>query len=112
MEFLVIYIREAHALEETMVAGTPGLPAVETPKSDAERLGVAQTCQAQFGLGEMKLLVDGVDDAVENVYWAHPDRLYLVGKDGRIAYHGLQGPNGLRPDELLEAIEDELEMMD
>jgi hypothetical protein len=112
VEFIVVYIREAHALEETMAAGNVGLPAVEAPTNDIERMGVAQQCHSQFDLGEMTLLVDGIDDAVEDAYYAHPDRLYLVGKDGSIAYHGLQGPNGMRPDELLEAIEDELELMD
>lgn len=108
----MVYIREAHALEETMASGTPGLPAVETPTSDGERMDVAQRCHAQYDLGGMLVLVDTIDDAVEKVYWAHPDRLYLVGKDGKIAYHGIQGPNGMRPEELLEAIEAELEWIE
>ena len=108
----MIYIREAHALEETMAAGTPGLPAVETPTSDNERMLVAKQCHSDYDLGGMRVLVDSIDDAVEGLYWAHPDRLYLVGKDGTIAYHGLQGPNGMRPDELEQAIEEELEWMD
>jgi len=109
---MVIYIREAHALEETMAAGTPGLPGVEAPKTDTERMQVAQTCQAHHDLGGMNVLVDSIDDAVEDLYYAHPDRLYLVGQDGFIAYHGLQGPNGMRPGELRDAIEEELERMD
>ena len=37
-------------------------------------------------------------------YAAHPDRLYLVGKDGKLAWVGEQGPRGFRPNELEAAI--------
>ncbi|MGK0204903.1 MAG: hypothetical protein ACI9S9_003989 [Planctomycetota bacterium] len=53
-------------------------------------------------------LLDGVDDAVGRAYMSHPDRLYLIGKDGLIAYAGDRGPVGFKPRELREAIEDEL----
>ena len=45
-----------------------------------------------------------IDDKVNNAYKGWPDRLYLVGKDGKIAYAGGQGPFGFHPDELAEAI--------
>jgi hypothetical protein len=34
-----------------------------------------------------------------------PERLYLVGRDGRIAYQGGMGPMFFRPAEWAEAIE-------
>ena len=34
-----------------------------------------------------------------------PDRLYLVGRDGRIAFQGGEGPFGFKPEELERAIE-------
>ena len=46
---------------------------------------------------------------MNKTYGAHPDRLYLVGRDGKIAYTGGRGPTGFRPDELEEAITAELE---
>jgi len=45
---------------------------------------------------------------VNKAYSAHPDRLYLVGKDGKIAYAGAPGPQGFNPDQLEEAIRAEL----
>ena len=36
------------------------------------------------------------------------DRLYLVGRDGRIAYRGGEGPFGFKPNELGAAIEHHL----
>ena len=84
---------------------------VEDPLTDAERRGVAM----QF-LADMKLqtpaLLDGVDDAVGKAYASHPDRLYLVGTDGRIAFAGERGPFGFKPTLLREAIEDELLRID
>jgi hypothetical protein len=39
---------------------------------------------------------------------AERDRLYLVGRDGRIAFQGGEGPFGFKPEELGAAIEVEL----
>ena len=53
-------------------------------------------------------LLDDVDDAVALAYGGWPDRLYLVGRDGRVAFQGGRGPDGFRPEELEAAIEAEL----
>ena len=56
----------------------------------------------------MPLLVDTIDNRVERAYSGFPDRLYLIGRDGRIAFQGGPGPFGFKPDELERAIEHEL----
>jgi len=53
---------------------------------------------------EIPALVDEMDDAVAAAYAAMPERLYLVGRDGRIAYQGGMGPMFFRPGEWEEAI--------
>jgi Iodothyronine deiodinase len=53
----------------------------------------------------MPALLDQVDDAVSKAYASFPDRLYLIGKDGKIAYAGARGPLGFKPAELEKAIE-------
>ncbi len=45
-----------------------------------------------------------MDNTTDLAYSALPDRLYLVGTDGRIAYKSAPGPMGFRPDELEAAI--------
>lgn len=45
-----------------------------------------------------------MQDTANTAYGAWPDRLYLVGRDGRIAYKGGRGPSGFRPEALEEAL--------
>jgi type I thyroxine 5'-deiodinase len=53
-------------------------------------------------------LIDNMDNAVELDYAGFPDRLYVVGRDGRIAWKSRPGPRGFRPVELEAAIEKEV----
>ena len=108
VEFYVVYIREAHAIDSSSPLGGGGMPIFEDPVSLEERRGVAQVCMTKLALEEMPALVDGIDDAVNLAYAAHPDRIYLVGRDGRIAYHGFEGPMGFDVDALEAAIRAEL----
>ena len=66
---------------------------------------MAEECEAAMAYG-IKTYVDEMDDAVMTAYVAWPERLYLVGKDGRIVYAGERGPWGFKPGELGEAIEE------
>jgi len=52
----------------------------------------------------MPVLLDALDNRVARAYGGWPDRLYLVGKDGRIAWQGEPGPFGFKPEELESAI--------
>ena len=81
---------------------------VEDPIALAERQSLAVTCTEFMELG-MDGLVDTMDDVVNLTYGGWPNRLYLVGKDGKIAYAGGQGPFDYKTDELKVAIEEELE---
>lgn len=49
-------------------------------------------------------------EALPSLICAFPDRdrLYLVGRDGRLTYAGGRGPMGFEPDELEAAIRVEL----
>lgn len=102
--FLVVYIREAHpedgwVLPENRRSGV----AINDPTTATERAEVAATCATRLEL-RMPMVIDGPDNAVGSAYGGWPDRLYLVDRDGRIAYQGGDGPFGFRPDELEQAI--------
>jgi type I thyroxine 5'-deiodinase len=81
---------------------------IEDPIDATERAHVASQCVADLNL-PMPAVVDGIDDKVNQAYGGWPDRLYLVGKDGTIAYAGGRGPFFFSPDELESAIRAELD---
>jgi len=66
-------------------------------RSLEERFEVGQACMTKLAL-ELPALVDEMDDGVSTAYAAMPERLYLVGADGRIAYKGEMGPLGFDPE--------------
>jgi hypothetical protein len=105
VEFVVVYIREAHPEEGWILPENrrSGI-AVHEPTTDEERRLVASTCATDLKIA-MLTVVDGVDNAVASAYGGWPDRLYLIGSDGRIAYQGGEGPFGFKPAELGLAIE-------
>ena len=111
VEFVVVYIREAHALDGASPRGVGGdQPIVEEPLTFEERLGVAQRCDARLDLSAFTVVIDDIKDTTSAAYAAHPDRLYLVGKEGRIAFAGGPGPREFSAPELEDAIRGELGM--
>ena len=100
MAFFFVYVREAHAIDSAL-PGADGL--VEDPITDAERLAVAGACRDRLDL-PMPTLVDGVDDAVCKAYGGWPDRLYVIGRDGKVAFAGAEGPFGFDVDAWSKAI--------
>ncbi len=52
----------------------------------------------------MPLLVDDLDDRVGHAYSGMPDRMYLIDREGRVAYKGGRGPFGFKPGELEHSI--------
>jgi Iodothyronine deiodinase len=101
VEFLAVYVREAHpedgwVLAENRRAGV----AVRDPRSTEERIACATRVELRI-----PFVVDGIDDEVARRYGGWPERLYLIGVDGRIAYQGGPGPDGFVVAELEEAIE-------
>ncbi|MBY0230975.1 MAG: deiodinase family protein, partial [Gemmataceae bacterium] len=102
--FLGVYIREAHASDGwwPIIDKKAGVD-VKQPRSTDERCAVAATCSTALKM-TMPLLVDKIDDAVGLAYSGMPDRLYVIGKDGRVAYKGGRGPFGFRPAEMEQVL--------
>ncbi len=100
----MVYIREAHALDSRSPM-TFGL--VEDPIKIDERQDLTSKCMLHMKL-DMDAVVDTMDDHANAAYGGWPTRLYLVGKDGKIAYAGGRGPFLYSPDEIEAAIKQEL----
>jgi len=102
--FFVVYIYEAHARDAWQVgANRRDQVLIETPKSFDERLEVATSCVRKLGI-EFPALVDDIRNSTEAAYTGWPDRLYLIDREGRVAYKSGPGPWGFRPRELESAL--------
>ena len=98
----MIYIHEAHAADEWQVAqNTKEGIAVNAAVTEDEKHENASACVRKLDL-KMPALIDGLDNKVQFAYTSWPDRLCLIGRDGKIAFKGPRGPGGFRPP-LLEA---------
>src|SRR5262245_14073589 len=95
-EFLTVYVREAHPVDEGQHATPTNEKAgilIKQPTTLAERNAVAERCCAALHLST-PLVVDTIDNHVAHAYLATPDRLYIIDREGRIAYRGGPGPFG------------------
>ena len=121
VQFLSIYIREAHPLDGWRLGEGAAGRLMETigfkrtidandPKTIEERRSLADRCQVDLKY-EIPTYVDEMDDAVSKAYAAKPTRLYLIGIDGRVVYAGGLGPFGFKPEELERATQDYLARM-
>lgn len=108
VQFYVVYIREAHPDDGWRVPENLRQNIrFREPRSDAERTAVATVCQINLEL-QMPMLADTIDNSVEESYIALPMRLYLIGREGKIAYTGERGPSGFNPDSWEAAIDAEI----
>jgi len=115
VQFLTIYIREAHPVDGWWLGGglaglffrlrgSKAATDVYDPQTIEERQAIARQCETALQYG-IRTYVDEMDDAVNKAYAAWPTRLYLVGLDGRVVYAGGLGPWGFKPAALGAAME-------
>ena len=117
VEFLNIYIREAHPIDGWWLGRRLTKPIIRRlfsypkasmehydPKSIQERRAVAGECETALRYG-IHTYVDEMDDRVNRAYAAWPTRLYLVGLDGKVVYRGGLGPYDFKPAKLKAAID-------
>ncbi|CAI8023137.1 Thyroxine 5-deiodinase [Geodia barretti] len=105
VEFFVVYVQEAHPTDgwQTDSNIQEGV-LFRQHQSYEEREEVAQSCSLDLHIG-LPILIEEIDNAIDEAYGAAPERLYLVGKDGKVAYHGGAGPHFFDLDEWKQAIE-------
>jgi len=107
IQFLSIYIREAHPVDgwwlgrrltkSLMLKFAPKVSMGHyDPKTIEERRAVAGECETSLQYG-VHTYVDEMDDHVNETYAAWPTSLYMVGLDGKIIYGGGLGPYDFGP---------------
>jgi hypothetical protein len=101
--FLLVYIK------------APDSRALQVTDPGGQRDGVAPTrlelARAYTRAHALVLpwVVDGPDDATASAYNALPERLYLIGRDGRVSWKSPRGAPSSRLDGFEQAIRTELE---
>ena len=98
---MLVYIREAHPDSVLYVPkdGKEVLKKVEQTESAAARAANAEICVTALKLS-VPTVIDRDDNKVNVTYAGWPDRMYVVGVDGKVAYKGGPGPGGFKPAEV------------
>jgi type I thyroxine 5'-deiodinase len=76
---------------------------VGSPKTLEERCAVAATCLTKLTL-KIPPLVDDLANSTEIAYTAWPDRIYVLDREGSVAYKSYPGPFGFKPAEMAETL--------
>jgi len=102
---MTIYIKEAHPEDEWQlgVNEDQGVCYMQ-PQALADRVLIANDFVERFKYA-MPLFVDPMENPAEEAYAAWPERLYVIGVAGQVAYKGRKGPFGFDPDELEQWLE-------
>jgi Ca2+-binding EF-hand superfamily protein len=102
--FYLIYVREAHPSDGWwMLSNERAGIKLPQPQDAQSRRAVAATCQSHLDL-KIPFLVDTMDDAVGSAYSGMPNRLYLIDKQGKIAFKNGRGPFGFHVRQLEQAL--------
>jgi type I thyroxine 5'-deiodinase len=104
VQFYAVYILEAHPTDVwQMKSNLDDKVLFASPKSDEEREYVAGACVRKLGI-KFPAIIDGIENTTEKAYTGWPDRLYLIGSDGKVVFKTKPGPFGFKPDKLEAAI--------
>jgi iodothyronine deiodinase-like protein len=102
--FHVVYIEEAHPIDAWQVSDNKkDAVLIASTKTAHQRDEVANVCVVKLGI-ELPALIDEPDNRVERAYTAWPDRLYVIDRDGTIAYKSKAGPFGFKPKDVEAAL--------
>ena len=100
----MIYIQEAHASDAWQLEVNEKENVIfEDPQDYETRVNLAGTCSANLGI-EMPALVDTIENKTEIDYTAWPDRIYVVDRNGHVAFKSDAGPFGFKTGLLSEAL--------
>ena len=104
MAFYVVYIEEAHPTDGwQMPSNLKEHVLVASARTFGERDEAAQVCAVKLGL-KIPALVDDMQDSTERAYTGWPDRLYVIDRQGHVAYKSQAGPFGFHPAEVAKVL--------
>ena len=95
-EFRLVYISEAHAIDDERPVAYATEKGITEPKTYGERCSVAKMLMDDEKL-TIPSIVDKMDNKVAEAYDAHPNRAFIVRKDGKLGVAAGPGPWGWLP---------------
>jgi hypothetical protein len=105
VDFRVVYIREAHASDVWQIPSNLKDDVLfASPTSYDQRIQLGRLCVAKLGI-KFPAVVDGFDNVVERAYTGWPDRLYVIDREGRVAFKSSPGPFGFHPEGVEKTLE-------
>lgn len=109
-EFLFVYIREAHPdslLSVVAGDGRESLLKIAQAADLPSRTASAVVCQRTLKLS-MPIAVDDIDNHVGKAYAGWPNRMLVIGTDGKIMYASAPSPGGTNAQRLRVWLEENL----
>ena len=104
IDFYCVYIQEAHPDDGWQVeANLEQAIIYDQPETIGQREEIAITCALRLNFA-MPMLLDDMSNQVDRLYNALPERLYLIGADGRVLYKTVAGSHGFDPEAWAAAI--------
>jgi hypothetical protein len=102
VDFLTIYIREAHPTDEWMMKSNEKEKddvCYKQPKTIEDRIAIANDFTKRYKFA-VPFGIDEMSNAANDAYAAWPERLYIVDERGQISYKGGNGPFKYNPKEV------------
>jgi hypothetical protein len=101
-DFLTIYVREAHPLDEWQMKSNEkdrDNVCYAQPKTLEQRVAIANDFTQRYKYS-VPFGIDEMNNAANDAYAAWPERLYIIDEQGRISYKGGNGPFHYDPKEV------------
>ena len=104
-DFWWIYTQEAHPTDGRRPSRRVKIASHKTLE---EREAAARSCVQASSL-KVPVLLDDMEDSLAKAYSAKPERFFILGVDGKVAYAGERGPHGVDLDKLEQSLTELLE---
>ena len=102
--FVLVYIREAHALDEWITKdNTDDGVAVSQPWTLGARREAAHAMCSKLNVS-IPAVTDTVDDDVSTTWGAWPDRIYVLDEAGVVVLKTAVGPFGFKPKDVRDLL--------
>jgi type I thyroxine 5'-deiodinase len=99
-----VYILEAHSADVWQMPSNVKQGVIYSlPRTYEERTAVADSCVTKLSI-RIPALIDTFENTTEKAYTGWPDRIYVIDRDGRVAFKTTPGPFGFKPAGMEQAL--------